>query len=79
MGSLILWGCLYSLVTKSLVRCSGFSSSRMASTLQNDSFCLFTAVGCLGAVAIFSQTVGSYRGSYFSMNGLLIPEIATWS
>ena len=27
----------------------------------------------------FPQIAGSYRGSYFSMTGLLIPEIAKWS
>ena len=29
--------------------------------------------------AFFPQIAGSYRGSYFSMTGLLIPKIAKWS
>ena len=30
-------------------------------------------------LCIFPQIAGSYRGSYFSMPGLLIPKIAKWS
>ena len=33
----------------------------------------------LGAFLFLPQIAGSYRGSYFSMTGLLIPEIAKWS
>ena len=34
-------------------------------------------LGC-SCLVFFLQIAGSYRGSYFSMAGLLIPEIAKW-